>query len=79
MSGIEVRPWFIGTARGIAEGAALFVLFALSAAVSGPDVPDAVASWAPIIFAVVRSAEGFVDDRIDPTVRRGPFRGDTPT
>ena len=79
MSGLEVRPWVIGTARGIAEGAALFVLFALSQAVSGPDIPDAVTSWSPIIFAVVRSLEGLADDRIDPTVRRGPFRGDSPT
>lgn len=61
------RPWFVGTARGLVSAVALLVLAGITQAVSSADVPDDVVVWVPIIVAVVRSAEGWVDDRKDPT------------
>ncbi len=70
------RPWLIGTARGILEALVLLACFLAIQALGAADVPDSLTAWAPIIIAAVRSLEGFADDRIDPTVRRGPLRGD---
>lgn len=69
------RPWAVGTARGVAEVAVLAALAALVQNLTTADVPASVESWVPFVLISVRSVEGWIDDRIDPTRNRALLKG----
>lgn len=66
----EVRPALVGLARGVAEAAALAVIVAVYAAISGGEL-ELPAQLSPLALLGLRTLEGAADERIDPTKRRG--------
>lgn len=63
-------PALVATLRGLLEAAVLAVLGAVVVAV-GDVTTGALAPWAPVALLALRQVEGFIDQRIDPTVQRG--------
>jgi hypothetical protein len=64
-------PALVGIVRGVVEAAVLAAITAIIAALSGLNGEAAV--YAPIAVALLRSLEGFVDHKIDPTQQRTLF------
>lgn len=70
-----VRPWLVGLARGLAHALALAAVVFAIGVLSGPDLPDGLQVWAPAIILALRSIEGGLDDRRDPSRQAGLIKG----
>ena len=62
-----VRPWLVGLARAalhaVLLAAAVAAFHVVSNALQGPGVPMWLQLYAPLIVAVLRAAEGALDDK----------------
>lgn len=65
----RARPWIVGTARGVVEAAALAGADFLLVELTALDWHE-LAPFQPFAFAALRSAEGWIDDHLDPRTRR---------
>lgn len=71
---MATRPRVVGFLRGVTEGAAIGAIGVVAALLTELDLGQ----WniaLPVIMLGARTLEGFVDDRIDPTVQRGRLGG----
>lgn len=64
------RPTVVALVRGILEAAALAAVFALYQGVAGGDLPLS-AELTPLALLGLRTLEGVLDSRIDPSKERG--------
>lgn len=71
-----VRPWVVGTVRAVATAVALFTVTALITVLTSGDVPVELQLYASIAVLVLRSLEGYLDDRRQGAApQAGIFRG----
>lgn len=59
--GLVTSPWLVGIARGLVTAVVSAAILFLIGALSGTDVPAALVPFVPILIAILRSAEGAID------------------
>lgn len=69
------RPRVVGLVRAVLLAAAAAVLATVIDAVEVADLPAEIRVWAPVFLLVLRTLEGEVDDRRDPTPQAGLLGG----
>lgn len=68
------RPAVVAMLRGLIEAALLAAVAGLIVWLSSTDLGDLAWAAAPGVL-VLRAAEGWIDEHIDPTAQRGPLGG----
>lgn len=71
---MPTRPAVVALVRGVLEAAVLAGLGALTVWLTSADLGQ-LAPWSPVALLALRQIEGLADERIDPSVQRGPLGG----
>lgn len=70
----RVSPAVVGLVRGLIEAAILAALVGVANALDA-DLPGELAAYGAAAIAILRTVEGAIDAKIDPTRQRGVLSG----